>query len=267
MKLLWLDREVTIEVVVGAFIIMIMLGLGYFTIILSREAWFGNKETVEVVFKNVMGLREGDSVVMRGMTVGKVKDMNLQKEGAGVKVKITLDPGKKPVFKKDYKVTIVSTSILGGRYLQIHEGSEKAEILEDWSNLKGDEPYDLIADAAEIMNAARKSVVEGKLVDNFREASEQIKQIAIRINAGEGTVGKLLSKDDVLYRDMAATVASFKNVAQGVEKGDGLVGKLLKDDSLYKDAKDIVNQIKSAIDDMRETTPVVTFTSVFFGAF
>ena len=33
-------REMSREIVVGAFLVMILLGLGYFTIILSRETFF-----------------------------------------------------------------------------------------------------------------------------------------------------------------------------------------------------------------------------------
>ena len=43
MKKDWIARELTIEIIVGAFIIMVLLGMGYFTIMLSKESWFGNK--------------------------------------------------------------------------------------------------------------------------------------------------------------------------------------------------------------------------------
>ncbi len=301
MKKDWIARELTIEVVVGVFIIMVLLGLGYFTIMLSKETWFGNKQTMEVVFNDVMGLRDGDNVVVRGMTVGKVKEMRLEKDG--VHVVAVFNAGVRPRMKEDYRVNIVATSILGGRYLLINEGSEAAaEIAKKSFVYQGQQPYDLIADAAELMNAVRRGVVEGGIVENFQEASvsmrdiaerlregkgtlgrllaeddtlyedltsamASLKRLSERVEKGEGTIGKLLGPDDQLYKDLSETVESLSSIAASIDEGEGTVGKLIRDEALYLEVKGAVEEIRAAIDDMRETTPVATFTSIFFGAF
>jgi phospholipid/cholesterol/gamma-HCH transport system substrate-binding protein len=301
MKKDWIARELTMEIIVGVFIIMVLLGLGYFTIMLSKDTWFGNKQTMEVVFNDVMGLRDGDNVVVRGMTVGKVKEMRLDKDG--VHVVAVFNAGIKPNMKEDYRITIVATSILGGRYLMINEGSDAAYEIEDKSFVyNGEQPYDLIADAAELMNAVRRGVVEGGIVDNFQEASEAMRDIAGRLRNGKGTLGKLLSEDDLLYddltaavsalkqiservakgegtmgrllgpddqlyKDLAETVEALSNISTSIDEGDGTIGKLVRDEALYLEVKGAVEEIRAAIDDLRETTPVATFTSIFFGAF
>ena len=333
MKKDWIARELTMEIVVGVFMVMIFLGLGYFTIILSRETWFGTKFPFEVVFEDVMGLRDGDSVVVRGMPIGKVKMLHLEDDG--VHVMSTLDQDVR--LRKEYRITIVSTSILGGRYLNIDEGPATNDLLPADMAFKGEAPYDLMADAAELVNAAKEHLVEGGVLDNLQQASVQINEIAERLNRGEGTIGKLLSSDDTLYRDltnmvaaarqvaegladgegtigrllsdedtlyddlnatvtalktitqrlekgegtlgrlmasddalyedMAATMASLKAVAEKLEKGEGLLGQLIGDEALSEDVKGAIQEMREAIDDMRETAPVVTFTSIFFGAF
>ena len=301
MKKDWIARELTMEIVVGVFIVMIFLGLGYFTIMLSKETWLGNKHKLEVVFQDVMGLREGDNVVVRGMPVGKIKGMHLEEDG--VHVLTVFNSGIKPAMKTDYRITIVATSILGGRYLMIDEGSDAAAKIEDKSHLyDGQLPYDLIADAAELMHAVRAGVVEGGIVENFQTSSDAIceivdrlrrgkgtlgrmlaeddqlyddmtaavaslKRISERVEKGEGTVGKLFASDDQLYRDFAGTVASLNRISSSIEKGEGSIGKLVSDDALYLEVKGAVEDVRAAIDDMRETTPVATFTSIFFGAF
>ena len=87
MKKDWFERELTIEIIVGAFMIMIFLGIGYFTIMLSRETWFGTKYEKVISFRHVMGLKEGDGVMARGMPVGKVKRMEFGDEDEVVYVK------------------------------------------------------------------------------------------------------------------------------------------------------------------------------------
>jgi hypothetical protein len=47
----------------------------------------------------------------------------------------------------------------------------------------------------------------------------------------------------------------------------GAVDKLIGDDALHVQASQVVQEARATIDDFRETTPVTTFTSIFFGAF
>jgi len=334
MKKDWRERELTIEVIVGVFMVMILLGLGYFTIILSKEAWFTEKTVMRVTFANVMGLRSGDSVVVRGMPVGKVSALELLEPSDGVCVTLMLDH---PVeMRSDYTIKVVATSMLGGRQLQINEGSPGADLVE-LDLYEGRTPFDLMDGAAEIVNAVREGIIEGGVIDNIRSASEEIKNMVARVGAGEGflgrvlsddnklyedlaagvsslktitarleegegTLGQLLSEDDAIYRDLAAavaslktitsrleegkgtlgrllseedtvyrdlsdTIASLKGVVSSIENAEGTVGRLIKDDSLYTKVEEILDEARATIDDLRETAPVTTFSSIFFGAF
>ena len=42
---------------------------------------------------------------------------------------------------------------------------------------------------------------------------------------------------------------------------------MMQDDTMYNEVNDLVGEARAAIDDFRETAPIVTFTSIFFGAF
>jgi phospholipid/cholesterol/gamma-HCH transport system substrate-binding protein len=335
MKKDWIARELTMEMVVGAFIIMILFGLAYFTIILSRETWFSDKHEYEVIFDHVMGLREGDDVVVRGMTVGKVDNLSLGLDGVHVLTK--LDTPLR--LREKYKITIVSSSILGGVYLSIDEGSETSRELPEGAVFVGESPNDLVADAADLVGAVKDDFLrEGGILDNFKTASVNIKDITDRLNKGEGTIGKFLSDDSELYEDLSATIASLKTISGKIEKGEGTIGKLLskddkmyeniaasaesfknisarleagkgtlgklmsededlynnlnasaaslkkiiariengegtlgklmsEDEGLYEEIEGIVGEARATVEDYRETAPIVTFTSIFFGAF
>lgn len=338
MKQSSIDREMTMELTVGTFMFMILLALGYFTIVLGRASLFEKKYPMEVEFSDVMGLRKDDNVVLRGMTVGKVKSLSLS--DGRVRVLAMLD---NPVqLRKDYKIVIVTTSILGGRYLEVREGSHTSPLLDRAVMPRGETPYDLMSEAAAVVHDIRWSLNEGgirtnleaavasirditgkisngegtlgKLVNddgayqdlraierdlvqvatNFRAISEKVargegtlgklvmddsvytnvqqvaanlREISDRLAAGEGTLGKLLSKDDQLYRDFAATASSLSNLTAKIERGEGLLGKLMNDDSLYTDAKSALGEVRQAVEDYRETSPVVSFTTLLFGAF
>jgi phospholipid/cholesterol/gamma-HCH transport system substrate-binding protein len=360
-------RELTMEAVVGVFMIMILLGLGYFTIILSSNKLFEKKYPIKIEFKKIMGLRNGDSIVIRGMTAGKVSDITLSNNG----VSITGTLKEELVIHKGYKMAIVQTSILGGRQLEIDAGPQDAEILPSDTVFRGITPNDLMADAGEVISSFKKNMVDNDAIGNLSKTADNLYQISERLNNGEGFIGKLLSpdntmyndlsssmaslrkladriesgkgtigrllseddtlytdmeasmaalrklterlesgkgtmgkllseddtlytdlessvtslqkitarletgkgtlghllsEDDTLYNDLSSTMASLKIVTKHLEDGDGLLGKMLTDDQLYNQLSGIINEAMEVLDDYRETSPVVTFTSVFFGA-
>ena len=144
MKQSSVDREMTIELIVGTFMFMVLLALAYFTIVLGRASLFEKKYPLEVEFTDVMGLRKDDNVVQRGMTVGKIKSLRLL--DGKVRVLASMD---NPIrLRKDYKITVVTTSILGGRYMEVKAGSVDAPLLPPDVMPQGDTPYDLMAEAA-----------------------------------------------------------------------------------------------------------------------
>jgi phospholipid/cholesterol/gamma-HCH transport system substrate-binding protein len=295
-----LARELRMEIVVGAFMVFVLVGLGYFTIILSGEKWFGTKHLMEVRFKDVMGLKEGDSVVVRGMPVGKVKSLTLEPSPIN-SVRVTAMLDQPVVVRMGGKITVVATSVLGGRYLQIDEGPEANPKLPENTIFEGQQPYDLVGDASETINAVKQGLIQGGVISNLQSMTAQFNEIATRVNGGkgmlgklfseddtlyndlsaaatslknitakldkgEGALGKLMSNDDTVYKDLSAAAASLKNISAGIERGEGLLGKLVKDDSLYEKVSSTIDEVRATVDDYRETAPVVTFTSIFFGA-
>ena len=337
MRKSYLETEMAMEFVVGAFVFMILLALGVFTIILSRENIFRKQYPLEVHFADVGSLREGDNVVVRGVPVGKIKKLVL--DGQGVKVIAGLD--RQIRIKKDYRISIVASSILGGRYMVVYEGADNAALLQDSKELQGIQPVDLVEEASAMVHEIRGALEQQHIMDNLGAAVADLKDAAAKINRGEGTIakllsddsvykdiqslssdlkttaaglreivekvdrgegtvgklindetlyqdvqkiaanlkdlsdrlaqgkgtmGKLLSEDDQLYQDLSSTVSSLKTIAGRVERGEGTLGKLLTDESLYRDVQKTVGEVHAAVDDFRETTPVVSFAQLLFGA-
>ena len=294
----WIVRELTSEIIVGVFMVMVLFGLGYFTIILSREAWFTEKYEMEVVFSHTMGLRDGDSVVVRGMPVGRVRLLDLREDG--VHAHLLLD--QRLHLREDCSAAVVASSVLGGRFLEIDEGTTNAAVRTRGMILQGEKPVDLVADASELVNVIKEGIVEGGVIENLQESIdilhttakridegkgtlgrllsendqvykdvastiESVRKLGDRLERGEGTLGRLLSEDDEVYRDLAASAASLRRVAEQIESSEGVLGRLVRDDGLYEELEAAIRELRAWIDDSRETSPVVSFTSILFGAF
>lgn len=257
------SREFKMETMVGAFVVMIFLGIAYFTIILSRNAWFAKKYHIEVVFSNVTSLGEGDLVVVRGMPVGQVDELILKPDG--VHVKTTLDEDLK--VHEGYKVEILASSVLGGRRMQIDTGSASMPEVAPNTALMGEDPADLMADASEMIGEIKRAMTSGGIVSNLQCVSSNLNVITTQIRSGDGTLGKLIFAKDSAYEDLSATATSLRHVVEGIESGNGTIGKLIKDDDVYDHITRTMDDFQATLDEYRETAPVVTFTSIFFGAF
>ncbi len=290
-------EEMSIEVTVGAFMFMILLALGFFTIILSRENMFKKTYPIDIVFESVMGLREGDNVFVKGVDVGKIKTLTVEEEGVHLVANLEIAVN----IHEDYRVEILPSSVLGGRYLHLYEGSKTSPILPEGTVLVGLQPIDLIDEASETIMLVKNALDEGGVLDNLKATMEQFKIVTTRLSEGKGTLGKLLAEDDIydelheivsnlnevsqrlsdgkgtlgklmaeddrLYEDLAGAASAIKELTTSMNEGEGTIGKLVKDDAVYEELQMLLHEIRATVDDYRETSPISTFTTILFGAF
>lgn len=323
-------RQLVTETLVGLFAFAVLGILFLLTVVLSREALFRTSTSIDVVFDDVMGLRVGDNVVSHGVNVGQVK--NIAFTNGAVRVTALLST---PLdFRADYTAQVLSSSLLGGRYLHLHEGTPTAPAFAE-PTLRGVPSPELIDTATQTIDEIRTALNDGILDDlkatfasvraiterlangegtlgklltddalhsdvasiasSFRTLSTRLENgegtlgkllstddqlyadaasavsninlISDRLANGEGTLGKLLAPDDTLYADLSTAVASLRTVGENLAAGEGTIGKLLADDEIYTEAQSLLREGRAAVDDLRETSPITTFSSIFFGIF
>lgn len=300
--------DVTTEIVVGAFMFVILVVLLTLTLVISQNRFFERAYFLEVHFENIGGLRNGEPVFMRGVQIGNVNEINVPKNGRGVDLKLRLT---RPVeLHVDYRFIIEPSSMLGGMRLLVDEGSESQPLLpeEGYASLKGQPVSNLLDEATQTIHLIREALVDGgvlediqgftrnlraisekvdqgegtvarlindptlhdqllSLTDNFNEVSADAKQVFARIEKGEGTVGKLLSSDAQLYEDLRETVSALRDFTKRLNEEQGTLTLLMTEDVLYRKVVSLVDEARATLDDFRETSPITTFSSIFFGAF
>ena len=239
------QSDVFSEMVVGVFMMAVLALLAYFTIIVSGVDLFDSKQRIDaqIVFGDIGGLKERDSVIYRGMKVGTVKKITLESDS----VKLVVDITRDVVLREKYRIGVGSTSLLGGNYLLIEEGTGEVMPL-DTTVFKGESATDWMRDLGDIARRIR-DVTDGDglnaIITNLEEATASAKLVLKNIEEGKGTMGKLLSEDETIFQDIKSAVAdlkdtanSAKGVAERLEKGEGTMGKLLSsDDTVYQDLK------------------------------
>ncbi|MCK5844870.1 MAG: MCE family protein, partial [Victivallales bacterium] len=290
---------------------IVLIALGVFTIVLSRQNFLQKKYPVQFVFEEIGGLREGDHVFLRGTQVGVVKSTHLENNHVIVRSDLEV-----PVeFREGYKVEVVAACMLGGKALKIYEGPLQATSVPPSVVIRGEIPIDILEELGVAVVGLRKmseemeagkgtlgkllqdstaydemiatmgnlnkisqQLVDGKgtlgrllsddqIIQDLSASVENLKTVSTRLVSGEGTLGKLLSQDDQFYNAIQNAAENLQVITKQIAGGEGTLGKLIADDEVYIETQELLAELRAAIDDMRETSPVTTFSTVLFGAF
>jgi phospholipid/cholesterol/gamma-HCH transport system substrate-binding protein len=188
-------------------------------------------------------------VRLAGVDVGTVRD--IQVIGARVEVTVRVKPGT-PI-KTDSIATIKLTSLLGTNFVDLTFGSPAAQPAPPGSFLQSAEPPDMntllarLNDAAGDIQTLAKQLNEGmgKSFEPITSAFQSMDRIAKQIEKGQGTLGKLISNDE-LYREIEGLASNMNKLSQQLARGEGTLGKLVNDDSLYKDLRSLTADLKVA---------------------
>ena len=238
--------DIFAETIVGIFMAAVLALLAYFTIVISGvDILVGRaKVPVSIVFADVGGLKERDSVMYRGMKVGVIDRIVLESTNVTMTVRVEDDV----VLREGYRISVASLSLLGGNYLLLEEG-KGAPLPLDKTVFRGESPTDWMRDLGRIASSIGDLTSDGGLksiITNAEAVAAKLNTIVSRVERGEGTIGKLLSSDETVYQDVKDTVASAKTIAGRLERGEGTLGKLLSsDETVYQDVKDTVASAKT----------------------
>lgn len=235
------NKDVFSEFVVGVFMVAVLALLAYFTIVISGVDLLLGRARVQtkVAFSDVGGLKDRDSVIYRGMKVGTVERIDL----GATNILVTLFVDRDVVLRDTCRVSVEALSLLGGNYLLLEEGTGAVKPLET-TLFHGEPPVNFLRDAGRLVSRLGRAdgglstILPDSVKTNLEQTMANLNTLVARLEKGEGTLGKLLSKDDTIYTDLRKTMANAASVSERLEKGEGTLGKLLsKDDTVYVDLR------------------------------
>jgi len=197
------------------------------------ELLFSPKVDFRVQFRDVKGLRKGAPVWVFGTEVGSVKNIELDPI-YGTIVTISVTQGIQGLIKKDSHASIMTMGLLGDKYLELTTGSPVAQPIK---------PGELIRGIAQVEFT---DIVEASATV-FEKMSDFLKKMDIlvmKIEEGEGTVGKFLS-DPSVYDNLKKTTQNLSSVVEDIQSARGTFRMLIEDRTLY----DRLSSASSSIDE------------------
>jgi phospholipid/cholesterol/gamma-HCH transport system substrate-binding protein len=157
-------------------------------------------------FYNVSGLQVGCNVRFSGVNVGTVDNIFIINDST-VKVEMLIKKDVKQFIKTDCQVAIGSEGLIGDRLLIITQGSTDAPLAKEGQNLGSVEPVETDA----IMLSLQVTV------DNAAIVSDQLAEIMLKINNGNGTIGRLL-QDSTIAENINQTIVNLKKSSRGLDE-------------------------------------------------
>ena len=280
------------QVRIGMFVLAGLMATTWLLFLLTDPATFRGRYQVTTTVDNVMGLRKGDPVQMRGVTIGQVHDFELG--GQGEDVVIILEVEGEWLIPEGSTTQLVTPGLMAPRTVEIVPGPGPGTIgrgdtmpgiavrglLDDTETLgeKGQIALDRIAELLSRENldafggsAEGLNTLMSELSDLVESEKENVKELIQSLNsAADGLAGvtgpefredltSLVAGADSLMGRLNGTsesiegaVASFEAILARLEKGEGTLGQLLVNDTLFTNLAAAVESARLLMDDLRE---------------
>ena len=280
------------QVRIGMFVLAGLMATTWLLFLLTDPATFRGRYQVTTTVDNVMGLRKGDPVQMRGVTIGQVHDFELG--GQGEDVVIILEVEGEWLIPEGSTTQLVTPGLMAPRTVEIVPGPGPGTIgrgdtmpgiavrglLDDTQTLgeKGQIALDRIAELLSRENldafggsAEGLKTLMSELSDLVESEKENVKELIQSLNsAADGLAGvtgpefredltSLVAEADSLMGRLNGTsesiegaVASFEAILARLEKGEGTLGQLLVNDTLFTNLAAAVESARLLMDDLRE---------------
>jgi phospholipid/cholesterol/gamma-HCH transport system substrate-binding protein len=233
-SLAWTELRVGI-LVIGSFA---LLALAIFFI--SGESGFLTpKYNVIAYFQNANNLRSGADVQLEGVTIGNVSSVQVSKlpdPEKAVETRLRLDQRYQNIIRSDSKVTIATIGLLGDSKVDITRGTEAGTVIAENGELQGAEAGDI------------RKIVQGTndFVANLQVLSDKFRDMAERVDKGEGTLGKFMT-DTAIYDNANLTVKEAALLVRDAHTGNGTVGRLISDDELYEKVNTTMDTVNTLV--------------------
>lgn len=204
----------------------------------NKDQLFASTFTVKAYFETIEGLRNGASVRFGGINVGAVKEIKILDDASGrVEVSMRIKTDIKRFIRKNSVATIETEGLVGNKIVMLTMGSENFEAIADGGVIQSKEPLGFAAVIEETQG----------ILAYTKEMTKNLSDIMDRINKGEGTIGKILTDDELYYAATKLTKSADRSL---VNLTDDLKDVLELFDKLGSGVENVVENVNKVVADI-----------------
>ncbi len=227
-------------IAVGVFIIVgILFLVGGVLSVGNLHSTFQKKMTISTVFSDVNGLQQGNNIWFSGVKIGTVKKLELI-GGDRVRVTMNINTESQQFIRRDAKVKLSTDGLIGSKIIVIYGGTSGAGSIREGDHLKTENALS----TEEMMATLQKNNVN-------------ILMLTEKLANGEGTLGRLLTNDDI-YNNLASTsaalqaattnaqlfISSLNTYAANLNKKGTLANDLVTDTTVFNSLQASMTQLQ-----------------------
>lgn len=276
--------------------------IGIFAVIVIAVSWWGIKwlggqnvlltsNIYYVYYDDVSGLQESSRVKLRGVEVGNVRSIELERDR--VLVEIAVESKYADMIPANSLAEIGSAGLMGGVEINILQG-DAVEVIEAGAFFEGAIKPDMIGSLAdkgtELMDGLNETVsgVNALLADNSASITAlvsnlesmsasvdtllaavsgdvdgimgDVKDFTDALAENTGRIESIIENLDTFTGDVAAadlvsqlntTVTTLNDVLGTLEAGEGSIGQLLNDPALYTSLNEASDNLGALLEDLK----------------
>ena len=202
-----MQKEKGMKWKLGGFVIVgLLILVAALFFIGSQKNLFTPVFFVRAEFGNVSGLKVGNNVRFGGINVGTVSGIDLVTDTT-VMVQLTIRESVHKFIKRDATAGIGSDGLMGDRVILISPGSPGQTPVKQSEVLLTHAPVETDQILAGLKTSA----------DNAAIITQQLSEIAYKVNHGKGVIAKLLG-DSSISNNLNATMANLKKGSAGLNE-------------------------------------------------
>jgi phospholipid/cholesterol/gamma-HCH transport system substrate-binding protein len=268
-------QERSIEVKVGALILVSMVILGAFILVMGGLS-FEKTYTVYVDFDNPGGLQSGAAVRIAGVKVGSVKSLEFQggkvdpKTGRRVLVRasVAIEQKVKDAIHDDADFYVTTQGVLGEQFMAIEPGTLERPILQEGASVKGIDPprIDLfLAKAYELLDVTVNGIKNNRevLSSIATNTASLLKGLNVLITENKDRIDRIVANVEDMtveakqlthnvrtnYVDSPKLLRTIDNIDKLTTQIQGDTGPMLKD---AREALANLNRVSSTVGDPQQ---------------
>jgi phospholipid/cholesterol/gamma-HCH transport system substrate-binding protein len=236
-KVAWAQLRVGIMAMIGLLLISLLIFL-----LTGADNPFKQKNVIYTYLNDSGAMTEGSAVRLNGILAGKVKtirltgDKDLQRT---IRMELEIDSDKMAQIPVDSEIGFSAENVLGQKFLNIKRGTSAAHI-QPGGELRARDDRDFL----EVVQSALP------ILDSMQTILKRVDRIVGIVERGEGSIGKLLT-DDELYKRLNDTIGDVNKMTNQVSSGQGTIGRLLYQDEVYNDFRKTMAKLDVLADDLQ----------------
>src|SRR5688572_21192990 len=238
----------------GAFV---AIGALLFTAVLfmigDRRMLFEQRFPVYTEYAKLGQLTVGAVVRVAGMNAGEVTEIEVPPSPAGkFRVKMEVRKDLRRLIRTDSIASTQTEGLVGAIFVNIATGSPQAPEIAEGGTIPGREPFSM----ADLLDQASATIAQvNKTVEALSgDIETAVEQIATTTADAHQLLTDISPEIKAIAQNGNRISADTQSLVAGLQAGEGTIGKLLKDDALYQRAREIADEAKTVMANVRDVS-------------